>query len=163
MIVLVTSFFWQSKTFLRQTMPFPYFSACLLPLFYPSFSALIVFSLWDWRGEFSAVCQWTIHNFYREYGDSVQVDGFDIDYGFFAKWSVIWHNDVLTIKLGNLGTDVLNKQIRHKKKIWLASLESGASRFDWDCNAEAWFYRQTKAILLKVLESELDQLCGESI
>ncbi|KAL5570284.1 hypothetical protein UlMin_026859, partial [Ulmus minor] len=37
-------------------------------------------------------------------------------------------------------------------------LRSGPSRFDWDCSAEAWVYRWTKAILLKVLESELEQL-----
>ncbi|KAL5570602.1 hypothetical protein UlMin_027177, partial [Ulmus minor] len=37
-------------------------------------------------------------------------------------------------------------------------LRSGPSRFDWDCSAEAWVYSWTKAILLKVLESELEQL-----
>lgn len=43
------------------------------------------------------------------------------------------------------------------------SLCSGPSRFDWDWNAQAWIYRRTKANLLKVLESELEQLCGEPI
>ncbi|KAF5798791.1 putative ferroxidase [Helianthus annuus] len=35
----------------------------------------------------------------EEYGDSVDIDGFDIDYG----------NQVLTVKFGSLGTYVLNK------------------------------------------------------
>ncbi|KAL5581861.1 hypothetical protein UlMin_014303 [Ulmus minor] len=105
--------------------------------------------------EFHRLADSTIHDLQEkleEYGDSVQVDGFDIDYG----------NDVLTIKLGDLGTYVLNKQSPNRQ-IWLSSPVSGPSRFDWDHNAEAWVYRRTKAILLKVLESELEQLCGEPI
>lgn len=40
---------------------------------------------------------------------------------------------------------------------------SGPSRFDWDTGAQGWVYRRTKANLLKLLESELEQLCGEPI
>ncbi|CAN0900572.1 Probable serine/threonine-protein kinase WNK11 [Linum grandiflorum] len=46
----------------------------------------------------------------QEYGDTVQVDGFDIDYG----------NEVLTLKLGELGTYVLNKQTPNRQ-LWLSS------------------------------------------
>ncbi|KAJ4975494.1 hypothetical protein NE237_000600 [Protea cynaroides] len=46
----------------------------------------------------------------EEYGDYVQIDGFDIDYA----------NQVLTLKLGNLGTSVLNKQTPNRQ-IWLSS------------------------------------------
>ncbi|KAK6918948.1 Frataxin/CyaY [Dillenia turbinata] len=84
----------------------------------------------------------------EEYGDSIEVDGFDIDYG----------NQVLTLKLGSLGTYVLNKQTPNRQ-LWLSSPVSGPSRFDWDHNAQAWIYRRTRANLVEVLESELEKLC----
>ncbi|XP_050223734.1 frataxin, mitochondrial [Mercurialis annua] len=105
--------------------------------------------------EFHKLADSTIHDLqekFEEYGDSVQVDGFDIDYG----------NEVLTLKLGDLGTYVLNKQTPNRQ-LWLSSPVSGPSRFDWDRNAKAWIYRRTKAKLLNVFESELEQLCGEPI
>lgn len=40
---------------------------------------------------------------------------------------------------------------------------SGPSRFDWDPNAQAWIYRRNKANLLKLFETELEQLCGQPI
>ncbi|KAM1059278.1 hypothetical protein TB1_023357 [Malus domestica] len=89
---------------------------------------------------------------FEEYGDSVQVDDFDIDYG----------NEVLTLKLGDHGTYVLNKQTPNRQ-IWLSSPVSGPQRFDWDRSSQAWVYRRTKAHLLKILESELEELCGEPI
>lgn len=88
----------------------------------------------------------------QEYGDSVDIDGFDIDYG----------NQVLTLKLGTSGTYVLNKQTPNRQ-LWLSSPVSGPSRFDWDQVARAWVYRRTKANLLDILESELEQLCGQPI
>nr|XP_043607992.1 frataxin, mitochondrial [Erigeron canadensis] len=88
----------------------------------------------------------------EEYGDSVDIDGFDIDYG----------NQVLTMKLGNFGTYVLNKQTPNRQ-IWMSSPVSGPSRFDWDRTAEAWIYRRTKSKLLEILENEIQQLCGDPI
>ncbi|XXG78002.1 hypothetical protein AAC387_Pa08g2034 [Persea americana] len=70
---------------------------------------------------------------FEEYGDCIQIDGLDIDYG----------NQVLTLKLGSLGT--------------------GPSRFDWDQTSQAWVYRRTKAKLSQLLENELEQLCGKPI
>ncbi|KAF9670890.1 hypothetical protein SADUNF_Sadunf13G0116100 [Salix dunnii] len=140
--------------------------------------------------EFHSLADSTIHDLQEkleEYGDTVQIDGFDIDYG----------NEVLTLKLGDLGTYVLNKQTPNRQ-LWLSSpvrivagqmivklgwrklvrtcqrivggsnesgskLKFGPSRFDWDRNAQAWVYRRTKANLLKVLESEMGQLFGEPI
>nr|XP_029120957.1 uncharacterized protein LOC105046968 isoform X3 [Elaeis guineensis] len=49
-------------------------------------------------------------NLRKEYGDSVQMDGYDIDYG----------NQVLTLKLGSLGTYVINNQTPNRQ-IWLSS------------------------------------------
>ncbi|KAF2613305.1 hypothetical protein F2Q70_00009327 [Brassica cretica] len=88
----------------------------------------------------------------EDYGDNVQIDGFDIDYG----------NEVLTLKLGSLGTYVLNKQTPNRQ-IWMSSPVSGPSRFDWDRDANAWIYRRTEAELHKLLEEELESLCGEPI
>ncbi|XP_052178432.1 frataxin, mitochondrial isoform X2 [Diospyros lotus] len=88
----------------------------------------------------------------EEYGDSTDIDGFDIDYG----------NHVLTLKLGTLGTYVLNKQTPNRQ-IWLSSPVSGPSRFDWDRDAQAWIYRRTKVQLLQLLEKELRHLCGQPI
>ncbi|KAL6140058.1 hypothetical protein ACLB2K_058359 [Fragaria x ananassa] len=105
--------------------------------------------------EFHKLADSTIHDLqekFEEYGDSVQVDGFDIDYG----------NEVLTLKLGDLGTYVLNKQTPNRQ-IWLSSPVSGPFRFDWDRDAEAWIYRRTKVKLLTLLETEMEQLCGEPI
>lgn len=105
--------------------------------------------------EFHNLADSTIHHLLEkieEYGDSVEIDGFDIDYG----------NQVLTVKFGDLGTYVLNKQTPNRQ-IWMSSPVSGPSRFDWDQNAQAWVYRRTKEYLFKILESELTQLCGNAI
>ncbi|KAI7744512.1 hypothetical protein M8C21_006205 [Ambrosia artemisiifolia] len=105
--------------------------------------------------EFHKLADATIHDLLEkieEYGDSVDIDGFDIDYG----------NQVLTVKFGNLGTYVLNKQTPNRQ-IWMSSPVSGPSRFDWDRTAEAWIYRRTKAKLLDTLENEIKQLCGDPI
>ncbi|KNA23702.1 hypothetical protein SOVF_022450 [Spinacia oleracea] len=88
----------------------------------------------------------------EEYGDNIEIDGFDVDYG----------NEVLTLKLGNLGTYVVNKQSPNRQ-IWLSSPVSGPSRFDWDSSSQAWVYRRNKANLLGILQTELKQLCGESV
>eukprot|EP00261_Vitis_vinifera_P037578 XP_019078821.1 PREDICTED: frataxin, mitochondrial isoform X2 [Vitis vinifera] len=73
-----------------------------------------------------------------------------------------FENQVLTLKLGTLGTYVLNKQTPNRQ-IWLSSPVSGPSRFDWDQSAQAWVYRRTKANLSKLLETELEKLCGTPI
>lgn len=38
---------------------------------------------------------------------------------------------------------------------------SGPSRFDWDQDTKAWIYRRKKVNLYKLLEAELEQLCGK--
>lgn len=105
--------------------------------------------------EFHRLADATIHNLqekFEEYGDSVQIDGYDIDYG----------NQVLTVKLGSLGTYVINKQTPNRQ-IWLSSPVSGPARFDWDVETRSWIYRRTKADLLQLLGEELGQLCGKPI
>ncbi|CAN4104860.1 unnamed protein product [Withania somnifera] len=105
--------------------------------------------------EYHRLANATIHDLLdklEEYGDSVDIDGFDVDYG----------NEVLTLKLGSLGTYVINKQTPNRQ-IWMSSPVSGPSRFDWDQNSQGWIYRRTKANLKKVLEDELEELCGSAI
>ncbi|XP_039139357.1 frataxin, mitochondrial [Dioscorea cayenensis subsp. rotundata] len=107
------------------------------------------------ENEFHQLADDTIHDLqekFEEYGDSVQIDGFDIDYG----------NQVLTVKFGSLGTYVVNKQTPNRQ-IWLSSPVSGPSRFDWDAKTNSWVYRRTKANLIKVLENEVEELCGKPI
>ncbi|XP_060188934.1 frataxin, mitochondrial [Lycium barbarum] len=105
--------------------------------------------------EYHRLANATIHDLLdklEEYGDSVDIDGFDVDYG----------NEVLTLKLGSWGTYVINKQTPNRQ-IWMSSPVSGPSRFDWDQNSQGWVYRRTKANLVKVLEQELEKLCGSAI
>ncbi|XP_073005535.1 frataxin, mitochondrial [Typha latifolia] len=105
--------------------------------------------------EFHSLADDTIHDLqekFEEYGDSLQIDGYDVDYG----------NHVLTLKLGNFGTYVINKQTPNRQ-IWVSSPVSGPSRFDWDLTTKAWVYRRTKANLLQLLREELEQLCGQQI
>ncbi|XP_078438476.1 frataxin-like protein [Wolffia australiana] len=105
--------------------------------------------------EFHRLADDTIHGLqekFEEFGDSIQVDGFDVDYG----------NQVLTLKIGSLGTYVINKQTPNRQ-IWLSSPLSGPSRFDWDGTKQCWLYRRTKAELLHLLQDELAKLCGKPI
>ncbi|XP_057796585.1 frataxin, mitochondrial [Salvia miltiorrhiza] len=105
--------------------------------------------------EYHKLANSTIHDLLEkleEYGDSVDIDGFDVDYG----------NEVLTLKLGDFGTYVINKQTPNRQ-IWMSSPVSGPSRFDWDQKAEAWIYKRTKQNLFKVLETELEKLCNKPI
>lgn len=86
------------------------------------------------------------------YGDDLQIDGFDLDYA----------SGVLTVKLGDLGTYVINKQTPNRQ-IWLSSPMSGPARFDWDREKQAWIYRRTKANLLTLMETELSDLLHTSV
>uniref|UniRef100_A0A0D9V6I8 ferroxidase n=1 Tax=Leersia perrieri TaxID=77586 RepID=A0A0D9V6I8_9ORYZ len=105
--------------------------------------------------EFHKVADETIHDLLEkleEYGDSLQMDGFDIDYG----------NQVLTLRLGEMGTYVVNKQTPNRQ-VWLSSPMSGPSRFDWDASTNGWVYRRTGANLVQLLEKEISELCGTPV
>ncbi|KAG9452617.1 hypothetical protein H6P81_005521 [Aristolochia fimbriata] len=132
-----------------------YFSSRSVDLGNVQGPAVIDYSSLLQEGEFHRLADSTLNDLQEkleEYGDSVQIDGYDVDYG----------NQVLTVKLGTLGTYVLNKQTPNRQ-IWLSSPISGPSRFDWDQSSQTWVYRRTKASLLPLLETELERLCGEPV
>ncbi|BBN17588.1 frataxin [Marchantia polymorpha subsp. ruderalis] len=85
-------------------------------------------------------------------GEDLNVDGFDCDYA----------DGVLTVRLGSLGTYVINKQTPNRQ-IWLSSPVSGPGRFDWVASRKVWVYRRTQDELVLLLEKELSQLLGTSI
>ncbi|KAL9242877.1 hypothetical protein vseg_016835 [Gypsophila vaccaria] len=65
------------------------------------------------ENEFHKLADSTIHHLLEkleEYGDNVDIDGSDVDYG----------NKVLSPKLGDTGTYVVNKQTPNRQ-IWLSS------------------------------------------
>ncbi|CAM0883311.1 unnamed protein product [Alopecurus aequalis] len=105
--------------------------------------------------KFHKIADDTIHDLLEkleEYGDSQQMEGFDIDYG----------NQVLTLRLGDLGTYVVNKQAPNRQ-IWLSSPVSGPARFDWDAATHSWVYRRTGVNLMRLLEGEIGDLCGTPV
>ncbi|KAL3698951.1 hypothetical protein R1sor_016973 [Riccia sorocarpa] len=85
-------------------------------------------------------------------GEDLNVDGFDSDYS----------SGVLTIRLGQLGTYVINKQTPNRQ-IWLSSPVSGPGRYDWVESEKGWVYRRTKAELVSLLEKEFSQLLNTSV
>ncbi|KAJ7528607.1 hypothetical protein O6H91_15G010300 [Diphasiastrum complanatum] len=86
------------------------------------------------------------------YGEDLEVDGFDTDHA----------EGVLTVRLGSMGTYVINKQTPNRQ-IWLSSPVSGPARFDWHEDKKAWVYRRTKAKLMSLLEKELGELLKADI
>ncbi|RKO87784.1 hypothetical protein BDK51DRAFT_5668, partial [Blyttiomyces helicus] len=61
---------------------------------------------------------------------------------------------VLTLKFGDLGTYVINKQPPNKQ-IWLSSPISGPSRYDYSVVDGKWIDYRSQRTLGHVLQSEL--------
>ncbi|XP_075503329.1 frataxin, mitochondrial [Primulina tabacum] len=149
--LLKSSSLWLS-TFSYRSIGYRYYSSAIEGSLGP---AAINYTSVMQEDEYHKLANSTIHVLLEkleEYGDSVEIDGYDVDYG----------NEVLTLKLGRLGTYVINKQTPNRQ-IWMSSPVSGPSRFDWDQHSRAWIYRRTTQDLSKVLETELLELCGEPI
>lgn len=87
-----------------------------------------------------------------EIGEDLQLEGFDADYS----------QGVLTVKLGSLGTYVLNKQTPNRQ-IWLSSPVSGPARFDWSSDTKKWIYRRTNEELLELLNNEFTKLLQTTV
>ncbi|XP_037077788.1 frataxin, mitochondrial-like [Pollicipes pollicipes] len=67
---------------------------------------------------------------------------------------------VLTVKLGEAGTYVINKQSPNKQ-IWLSSPVSGPKRYDFV--DDGWVYRHDQQRLHELLSLELSRLLGTSV
>eukprot|EP00897_Mesotaenium_endlicherianum_P002330 jgi/Mesen1/2124/ME000152S01215 len=87
-----------------------------------------------------------------ELGDELEIDAFDCSLS----------QGVLTVRLGDHGTYVINKQTPNRQ-IWLSSPLSGPARFDYDQSSKKWIYRRKKFILPDLLEEELTKLLDHDI
>jgi frataxin len=69
---------------------------------------------------------------------------------------------VLTLRLGDKGTYVLNKQAPNRQ-IWWSSPVSGPRRYAWDAQARAWVNTRDGHRMLEALEAELVKLLGAPV
>eukprot|EP00092_Neocalanus_flemingeri_P099651 GFUD01127157.1.p1 GENE.GFUD01127157.1~~GFUD01127157.1.p1 ORF type:complete len:168 (-),score=31.90 GFUD01127157.1:299-802(-) len=70
---------------------------------------------------------------------------------------------VLTVKLAEFGTYVVNKQTPNMQ-IWLSSPVSGPARYDLQSSGEdlgCWVYKHTGETLHSLLDREMGELVGE--
>jgi len=72
-----------------------------------------------------------------------------------AKYDVEYSSGVLTLKLADHGTYVINKQPPNKQ-IWLSSPTSGPKRYDWKENK--WIYSRDNSTLETLLNTELGRI-----
>ncbi|KAG8987458.1 Mitochondrial chaperone Frataxin [Tulasnella sp. 427] len=78
-------------------------------------------------------------------------------------WEVDYHSGVLTLKLGQHGTYVINKQPPNMQ-IWLSSPTSGPKRYDYSSDADGgWFYTRDNKTLKGLLDEELQAILGKPV
>eukprot|EP00043_Microstomoeca_roanoka_P005648 m.57110 g.57110 ORF g.57110 m.57110 type:complete len:207 (-) comp13053_c1_seq1:373-993(-) len=79
-----------------------------------------------------------------------------------SDYDVSYSDGVLTLKLAEFGTYVINKQTPNKQ-IWLSSPVSGPKRFDWIDDQQAWVYSHDNVALDTRLTTELEKVFGKDI
>ncbi|KAK4052842.1 Mitochondrial matrix iron chaperone [Microbotryomycetes sp. JL201] len=96
-----------------------------------------------------------------EYLEELLEDTEGLDKGYDVEYSVssCGKSGVLTLKLGDKGTYVINKQPPNKQ-IWLSSPTSGPKRYDYDTNHDVWFYHRDGRRLRDLLAEELKVALG---
>ncbi|CAE6461161.1 unnamed protein product [Rhizoctonia solani] len=77
-------------------------------------------------------------------------------------YEVDYSSGVLTLKLDDKGTYVINKQPPNKQ-IWLSSPRSGPKRYDLDTTHNEWFYHRDNTTMRSLLEEELSKVFGRPI
>jgi len=78
-------------------------------------------------------------------------------------WEVEYNSGVMTINFGQAhGTYVINKQPPNMQ-IWLSSPISGPKRYDYDANAETWFYSRDGASLGELLTQEFQTILAGNV
>ncbi|KAI0651642.1 hypothetical protein C8Q79DRAFT_897387, partial [Trametes meyenii] len=70
------------------------------------------------------------------------------------EYEVEYSSGVLTLKLGDHGTYVINKQPPNRQ-IWLSSPFSGPKRYDYDPKSDEWVYYRDGSTLNQTLNQEL--------
>ncbi|KAG7099450.1 hypothetical protein E1B28_001301 [Marasmius oreades] len=78
------------------------------------------------------------------------------------KYEIDYHSGVLTLKLGEQGTYVINKQPPNKQ-IWLSSPFSGPKRYDYSQEGDKWTYSRDKRSLGRLLNEELSNAFKQHI
>jgi frataxin len=77
-------------------------------------------------------------------------------------YEVEYHSGVLTLKLGNNGVYVINKQPPNKQ-IWLSSPYSGPKRYDFVESEGSWIYSRDGRTLSDLLNEELSKALQRSV
>ncbi|KAK0208526.1 hypothetical protein DFS33DRAFT_1271744 [Desarmillaria ectypa] len=75
-------------------------------------------------------------------------------------YEVEYSSGVLTLKLGEHGTYVINKQPPNKQ-IWLSSPQSGPKRYDYSEFDNSWWYWRDEKTLNDLLNEELEVILGK--
>ncbi|TFY81110.1 hypothetical protein EWM64_g2904 [Hericium alpestre] len=78
------------------------------------------------------------------------------------QYEVEYHSGVLTLKLGNHGTYVINKQPPNKQ-IWLSSPFSGPKRYDYAVESDDWYYARDGHSMGDLLNTELSQVLKQDV
>ncbi|KAG8874276.1 Mitochondrial chaperone Frataxin [Tulasnella sp. 331] len=79
------------------------------------------------------------------------------------EWEVDYSSGVLTLRLGDHGTYVINKQPPNMQ-IWLSSPTSGPKRYDYsDDDGGVWFYARDGRKLKTLLKQELALIFGQEV
>ncbi|KAG8976490.1 Mitochondrial chaperone Frataxin [Tulasnella sp. 425] len=78
-------------------------------------------------------------------------------------WEVDYSSGVLTLKAGEHGTYVINKQPPNMQ-IWLSSPTSGPKRYDYsNDDGGVWFYTRDNKSLKSLLEEEIKAILGSPV
>ncbi|KAI0728638.1 Frataxin [Fomitopsis betulina] len=75
---------------------------------------------------------------------------------------VEYSSGVLTLKLGEKATYVINKQPPNKQ-IWLSSPFSGPKRYDYSESLDEWVYNRDNSTLGELLDKELSAALGREV
>ncbi|KAG0294461.1 Mitochondrial chaperone Frataxin [Linnemannia gamsii] len=90
--------------------------------------------------------------YFEDLGDEYEIPGYDVEY----------QSGVMTLKLGDKGTYVVNKQPPNKQ-LWLSSPTSGPKRYDFDAEHKVWFYGRDHHSLKFLLDTEITKAIGIDI
>ncbi|KAI1314545.1 Mitochondrial chaperone Frataxin [Mortierella claussenii] len=100
----------------------------------------------------SDACMDRMVEYFEDLGDEHEIPGYDVEY----------QSGVMTLKLGDKGTYVVNKQPPNKQ-LWLSSPTTGPKRYDYDATHKTWFYGRDHHSLTYLLNTEISEAIGIDI